>query len=113
MMLIVLLVAFIATQNVNKFFELTVWGTVGVNEVSYNLSFLNLLLGIFFAGFVAGASWVGSYFFLLQEKFKEYKRKLELTTVKAESGNSRVDVLQAKIEVLEKALKSALEKNSG
>lgn len=110
-MLIVMAVAFIATLNVNKFFDFTVWGTAGVNDVTYNLNFIYILLGLFVAGFLAGAAWVGSYLCHLQEKFKEYKRKLEQTTVSAESDSSRVEVLKAKIEVLEKALKSALEKN--
>ena len=70
-------------------------------------------VGLFFVfGLFSGMAWVGSYFFIAESKLKEYKRKLEKTSVNADSSDSRVAVLESKIEVLEKALQSALEKNN-
>lgn len=73
---------------------------------------LRLDFAILSAGFFSGAFWVASFYVSNKAKLKEYQRKLEKTSVSAESESSKVSVLEAKIEVLEKALKSALEKNN-
>lgn len=49
-------------------------------------------------------------FYLTQtEQLYAYKRELEKSSVKTDSSASQVKVLQAKVQVLEKALKDALE----
>lgn len=69
------------------------------------------LISIFFVGVVIGFV-IGMLFYLRsQKRLKEYQRKLEKTSVQSSEDTSRVAVLESKIEVLEKALKSALEKN--
>lgn len=73
---------------------------------------LKLDFAILSAGFFSGALWVASFYVTNKIKLKEYQRKLEKTSVSAESESSKVSVLEAKIEVLEKALQSALEKNN-
>jgi len=45
-----------------------------------------------------------------QDKIKAYKRELEKNSVECSSNSSKVDVLEAKIKVLEKALDDALNK---
>lgn len=112
MMLLVLFVVFLAMQNSSGVINLTIWGTAGVDDITKSFKLVYVLVGLFAIGFLAGSCWIGSYFFLTQDKLKEYKRKLELTSIGAEHKDSRVNVLESKIEVLEKALKSALEKNN-
>ncbi len=56
------------------------------------------------------------FFFLplmrtINEKNSAYKRQLEKTSVSSTENSSRVEVLEAKIKVLEKALEDALKKN--
>ena len=47
----------------------------------------------------------------INEKNSAYKRQLEKTSVSNTESSSRVEVLEAKIKVLEKALEDALKKN--
>lgn len=46
-----------------------------------------------------------------EKKISEYKRELERRGIDRDESSSRVKVLESKIEVLEKALKDALNKN--
>ena len=69
-----------------------------------------ILIGAFFAGILVGIVLMSYFYTKSQRKLKEYQRKLEKTSVQSSEGSSKVDVLEAKIEVLEKALKSALER---
>jgi uncharacterized membrane protein YciS (DUF1049 family) len=64
---------------------------------------------IFFAGVLAGFLIMTIFNFKTKNKLKEYQRKLEKTSVQSDEGSSKVEVLEAKIKVLEKALESALE----
>jgi len=105
--LIIILVAYIASLNLSQSVDLHI-----LTKASYNTSLVYVFLAVFLAGICAGYFWMLTNYLTLGEKFKEYKKKLEKTTVNAESDSSKVDVLKAKIEVLEKALKSALEKNN-
>ncbi|MDR1327676.1 MAG: hypothetical protein LBJ74_04640 [Heliobacteriaceae bacterium] len=50
------------------------------------------------------------FYFREKSKLSAYKRELEKTSVAASSGSSKVGVLEAKIQVLEKALQDALSK---
>ena len=79
---------------------------------SLNINFVYIILGLLVAGITAGFCWGGAYYIIAAETIKEYKKKLEKTSVNADCKESKVSVLEAKIEVLEKALKSALEKNN-
>lgn len=62
------------------------------------------------AGFVAGILFVLSYVLDISRKLKAYKRELEKNSVSSDESDSKVKVLESKIEVLEKALKDALNK---
>lgn len=75
-----------------------------------NMAILILIL------YIAGES--AMFFFLLpvlkqnKEKESAYERRLEKTSVSKDESSSKVKVLEAKIEVLEKALEDALKKRS-
>lgn len=62
------------------------------------------------AGFVAGIMFVLSYVLDVSRKLKAYKRELEKNSISSDESDSKVKVLESKIEVLEKALKDALNK---
>lgn len=104
-LLTVVLILYLATSNLAQVLDLAF-----VNGV-FQVKFVYLCVGVLFAGFISGLAWVGADYLAANNKLKEYQRKLEKTSVCAESDSSKVSVLEAKIEVLEKALKSALEKN--
>lgn len=104
-LLIIVAIAILASYNTNMV-ELKLW-----QNISYNINLFYIILFTLLSGLIAGTAIGGSYYLSSQNKLKEYKRKLEKNTVNAECESSKVDVLEAKIEVLEKALKSALEKN--
>lgn len=109
---IVVSVIFIAFLNTQTAFELNVWSLGKVSTISYHTNLINLIFAVFVAGILAGALWAGSFHFSSKAKLKEYQKKLEKTSVQSSADSSKVDVLEAKIEVLEKALKTALEKNN-
>ncbi len=69
------------------------------------------LLAAAFIGFAIGMLFMSFFYIRSNKKLKEYKRKLEKTSVQSSEDSSKVDVLEAKIKVLEKALQSALEKD--
>lgn len=104
--LIIVLVAVLASYNEPAVDFKIFNGTV------HHLSLYYLLLATVMSGVTAGFCWAISLYIVSETKLKEYKRKLEKNTVEAECDNSKVSVLEAKIEVLEKALKSALENNN-
>lgn len=104
--LIIILVAYVASINSAQSVNLQVW-----KNIIRELNLVYVILGSLIAGMTISYTWMLTNYITSQEKFKEYKKKLEQTTVGAESDSSKVNILEAKIEVLEKALKSALEKN--
>jgi hypothetical protein len=97
--------AFLNTQTV---FNFTVWGIKGTSLI-YHAGLMQVILMAFIAGIIAGIFWAGSFYFPLNKNLKEYRRKLEKTSVQSDEESSKVEVLEAKIATLEKALQSALE----
>ncbi len=67
------------------------------------------LLAVFFAGFITGLTFLSMFYIRSQKTLKEYKRKLEKTSINSNEESSKVAVLEAKIATLEKALQSTLE----
>ena len=63
-------------------------------------------------GLVAGMLYMQSFVILLNDKLKSYKRQVEKIDISDTENSSKVEVLEQKIVVLEKALKSALENNN-
>lgn len=107
---------FISIVNVRHSVSLQIWGptvdditgTLINNSVNVNIAlFTFLMLGI---GFFVGLALFSPFYFAQEEKLNAYKRELEKSSVKKDSSSSQVKVLQAKVEVLERALKEALNK---
>lgn len=63
-------------------------------------------------GLVAGILYMQSFVMMLNDKLKSYKRQVEKIDISDTENSSKVEVLEQKIVVLEKALKSALENNN-
>lgn len=63
-------------------------------------------------GLMAGILYMQSFILMLNEKLKSYKRQVEKIDISDTENSSKVEVLEQKIVVLEKALKSALENNN-
>lgn len=63
-------------------------------------------------GLVAGILYMQSFVMILNDKLKSYKRQVEKIDISDTENSSKVEVLEQKIVVLEKALKSALENNN-
>ena len=61
-------------------------------------------------GFITGILFTLSYILDVSRKLKAYKRELEKSSITTDESDSKVKVLESKIEVLEKALKDALNK---
>ena len=111
-----LAVIYIAILNVGESVTLQVWGP-SVDDITGNLyratkdiNIAFFTFGVFAVGLFVGLALFTPFYFAQEEKLNAYKRELEKSSVKADSGSSQVKVLQAKIEVLEKALKDALNK---
>lgn len=104
--ILIVMIAFVAGINQSTI-SLNLW-----KGVAYNINLIYIIWAVLYVGMTAGFIWAASLYMISQDKLKEYQRKLEKTSVNAECDNSKVDVLEAKIDVLEKALKSALEKNN-
>lgn len=103
---------FLLVQNFGQNIDFTVFtqGNEHFVKKDFDISFL---FGSFLAlGFLAGAAIFGGMNLDSKNRLKEYKRKIETVSINADSSDSRVAVLESKIEVLEKALKTALEKNT-
>ena len=67
-------------------------------------------LSVLCAGLLAGLFLFVPFYLTQTEQLYAYKRELEKSSIKTDSSSSQVKVLQAKVNVLEKALKEALNK---
>ena len=66
-------------------------------------------LGIFFVfGVVLGVLLMNLLIIVKNKKINIYKRQLEKESINSDENSAKVKVLEAKIEVLEKALENAL-----
>ena len=73
-----------------------------------NIAFI--LLSVLGAGIISGICLFVPFYLAQTEQLYAYKREVEKSSIKSDSSNSQVKVMQAKIDVLEKALKEALNK---
>lgn len=105
--LIMVMVIFIASLNTQSF-AFTAWVANG-GKVIYQVSLATILLIFFVAGTLAGVFWAATFYSPVENKLKEYQRKLEKTSVATDEESSKVAVLEEKIKTLEAALQSALE----
>ena len=66
-------------------------------------------LGITFAtGFILGILLMTIFIIIINKKINVYQRKLEKESISSDENSAKVKVLEAKIQVLEKALENAL-----
>jgi len=105
---IVVAVLLLATINAQTAFDLTLWG----KQVIPHTNLVQAMMILFIAGMFVGIFWVASFYWPLNEKIKEYQKKLEKTSVQSDEDTSKVAVLEEKIKTLEKALDEALNKNN-
>ncbi len=107
-------VIFLTILNGSETITLQVWApsydavtqTVIHSTKTFNVAFV--LLSILGAGLLSGICLFVPFYLTQTEQLYAYKRELEKTSIKTDNSNSQVKVLQAKVEVLEKALKDAL-----
>lgn len=97
-----LILAYLNYSNVVQF---------AIRQDKFSLPLAYIIIIALAEGVLAGLFLLYGYLRDSNFKLKEYQRKLEKTSVNADCDSSKVAVLEAKIEVLEKALKSALDKN--
>lgn len=111
-----LAVIFIAILNVKSSIPLQIWGpeTDGVTGTLYpvvkNINTALFSFLVFGGGLFVGLALFMPFYNAQDDKLNAYKRELEKSSVKTDSSSSQVKVLEAKIEVLERALKEALNK---
>ena len=109
--LMVVGVIFLAALNTQTVFDFMVWySRKGHSAILYHVTLVQIILWVFVAGILAGSCWAAAYYSSIQKKLKEYQRKLEKTSVQTNEESSKVEVLEAKIQTLEKALQDALNK---
>ncbi len=109
-------VIYIVILNGNDSITLQLWAprydelsqTVYHTTKTLNVAFFTL--GVLGAGLFSGLCLFVPFYLAQTEQLFAYKRELERSSVKTDNSTSQVKVLQAKVEVLEKALKEALEK---
>lgn len=79
--------------------------TVNINLAIYSLA-------LFILGEISAICFFGPLYTSLKEKFNAYKRELEKGSISNSNGEAKIQVLENKISVLEKALDEALKKNN-
>lgn len=114
--LAILAVIYVAIVNAAEILNLHLWGvkgtaeTLGMSEYTKSLNLAIYTFTVLGVGMFAGMSWVGQFYLAQREKLNAYKRELEKSSITNSSSTSRVEVLEAKIATLEKALDDALNK---
>ena len=92
-----LIIGLLIILALSAYIYLNITGKIG----TISIFSCGVLLGIFLMNFVLNVK---------NEKLNSYKRELEKESINSTENSSRVKVLEAKIEVLEKALENALKK---
>lgn len=110
--LIVVAVGVLIFLNTKSALDVNLWTMGATKSLTYHVNLIYVILATFVLGVLAGAFWMAALYIQMQTRLKEYQRKLEKTSIQSSDDSSKVAVLESKIEVLEKALKSALEKNN-
>ena len=81
---------------------------LGLPQYTVQLSVGLLTIIILTTGFVISAYLIGQFYLAQKDKLNAYKRELEKSSVSNSTSSSKVEVLEAKIATLEKALDNAL-----
>lgn len=83
----------------------------GLPQYAIQVSVGIVILAVVAIGFVISAFLVGQLYLIQKDKLNAYKRELEKSSVSNSTSSSKVEVLEAKIATLEKALDNALKKD--
>lgn len=110
--LIIVSVLFLASINTQTTIQFMLWLPGKHGSLAAHINLVNLIFFILIAGIISGALWAASFYLSAKDKLKEYQKKLEKSSIQTSEDSSKVAVLESKIEVLEKALQAALEKNN-
>lgn len=103
---------FLARENAQTLVDFSTFAVGPIHAHVFHIKLIYVMQLSLIIGLIIGLCFMVPACFEAQNKLKEYKRKLEKTSVQSSSDSSRVEVLESKIQVLEKALKSALEQNN-
>ena len=79
-------------------------------KINFNLSIYTLAM--FILGEIAAVFFFAPLYISLKEKFNAYKRELEKDSLSNTTNEAKIQVLENKITVLEKALDDALKRNN-
>ena len=88
--------------------EMTEQGGYFTQTMSVSLYTILVLIG----GIFAGAGTVYMFLSLQNDKVKAYQRELEKTSISGANNASRVEVLEAKIQTLEKAFSTVVDERT-
>lgn len=114
--LILLYVVYLAVANFGQTVNVQFGAVHNLVDMGLPVVESNISLGLFtfcvlMIGFVVSTVIVGQFYLVQKDKLNAYKRELEKTSVSNSTSSSKVEVLQAKIATLEKALDDVLNKN--
>ena len=79
-----------------------------INNASKSVSIAFYTLSVLGAGLISGLCLFVPFYLTQTEQLYAYKRELEKSSIMTDNSSAQVKVLQAKVQVLEKALKEAL-----
>ncbi len=115
--LLILSVIYIAVINASETLNLHLWGIkdsseiLGMVEYTKNLNLASYTFIVLVIGLFTGICWMGQFYLSQKEKLIAYKRELEKSSITNSSSTSKVEILEAKIATLEKALEDAINKS--
>ena len=84
--------------------------SIGIPNLSKSVNLLYYTLIVLGIGIFASLCWIAQFYFAQKENLNVYKRELEKNSISNLTSTSKVEVLEAKIATLEKALDEALKK---
>lgn len=111
--IILLSVVYVALINTSSYIDVN-WlkGGQYTADLTRAIRLSSYTLIILTSGIFAGAGTVGLFLGVQKDKVKAYKRELEKSSVTGEANASRVSVLEAKIQTLEKAFTSVVDERT-
>ena len=109
-------VVYVAIYNADITLDLQLLGIrdtaqFGMRDISRSINLSTYSLVVLLVGIFSGISWVGQFYLMQRDKLNVYKRELEKSSITNMSSTSKVEVLEAKIATLEKALEDAINNN--
>ena len=107
MKIILNIISFLAILSV---VYLSLTNTQNIEIINNTINLAIYTITILCVGILAGSCIFGQFYLSEKNKLNAYKRELEKSSVTNSSNSSKVQVLEAKIATLEKALQDALNK---